>query len=544
MNRIIINERDITSNVEALSSFDIVYVPGFSTLPRTEEGPVLVRSRYDFTTKFGDVAPTFAIAQKYEGFDEVAVPEHEEETGTEVNIKTAISVAEFQRYYATLSEPEAGCFYYKISGAGDTATYTIQKTSSNTDGACKTKAESGPLKEHLYTLSGSTYVACTEQEWNLDTTYYNVTGGARMFEAGDADPGYRYALMLLSLGIPVYYEQMNADESEITVAKMYEGLEARFTEDEDPSFDSVGDYSVKYLTSGGYPTFEYDGNSLAEAMVRLAAKRGDALALIDHTNNPRRALQATVGGTSVITKVREEFAKLNDDGSYGAMFTPWYECTHTAVTGGSEKNYSRQMPASLAFLSALSVQLRNYNPWLAVAGVARGQVPYCSSLHTNQPLTNNVADSYQALPDSTGETSVVSINPITNIRNYGYCIWGNRTLRNNQSGTKATSFLNTRNLVSDIKKTLYAASQKLLFEQNTDVLWVNFKAQVTPLLNQMIENHVLSSYKIVKYTEDPETGAPVPAYEVMAVIRIVPINSTEIFDLTIQLENENLNVVE
>ncbi len=34
--------------------------------------------------------------------------------------------------------------------------------------------------------------------------------GPSSSSAGDPDPGYRYALYLLSLGIPVYYEQMNS----------------------------------------------------------------------------------------------------------------------------------------------------------------------------------------------------------------------------------------------------------------------------------------------------------------------------------------------
>ena len=231
--------------------------------------------------------------------------------------------------------------------------------------------------------------------------------------------------------------------------------------------------------------------------------------------------------------------------SYGSMFTPWYTCTHSAITGGSEHNYNNQMPGSLAFLSALATQLKSYNPWLAVSGVTRGKIPYFGSLHTNYVLTNNVADSYQTVPtDEVSDYALISINPITYIRQYGYCIWGNRTLRNNKTGTKATSFLNIRNLTSDIKKALYEASQQLLFEQNTDILWINFKGLVTPLLDTMVSNNILSDYKIIKYNVDPETGEPVPAYKILAVIKIMPINSVEVFDLSIQLENNEVTVAE
>ena len=322
----------------------------------------------------------------------------------------------------------------------------------------------------------------------------------------------------------------------------------------------MGDYAVKYITSGGYPTFEYgplaqdDSGStfgtspLAEQMIRLAANREDAVALIDHTNNPNRTIYAT-DTYSVIHRIRDEFSNITTEvGSYGTMFTPWYTCTHSAITGGATNNYGTgdnvaQMPASLAFLSALAQQLKNYNPWLAVSGVSRGPVPYCGGLHTNFTLTNNVADSYQIIPgdvENLGSSSI-SINPITYIRNYGYCIWGNRTLRNNASGTKATSFLNIRNVVSDIKKRLYEASQQLLFEQNTDLLWINFKGLVTPLLDTMISNNILSDYKMTKYNIDPESG---PAYKILANIKIRPINSVEVFDLTVQLENNEIAVAE
>jgi hypothetical protein len=116
--------------------------------------------------------------------------------------------------------------------------------------------------------------------------------------------------------------------------------------------------------------------------------------------------------------------------------------------------------------------------------------------------------------------------------------------RDNSSGTKASSFLNIRSAVSDIKKRLYETSQQLLFEQNTDVLWLNFKSQVTPLLDNMVSNYILSDYKLTKYNIDPDSGDPVPAYMVLASLKIMPINSVEVFDLTIQLENNEISVAE
>lgn len=681
MQRIIITEVDNTSNVEALSSYDVVYVPGFSnngasptlsrgaTLFRT---PTLVTSKYEFLRLFGrdglDDCPTFPTDQPYPiasesayGFPPYAIPNYSEPKIVQVSgvnnitceatatTEEQIAAIEASNFYSHVTvdeewKPEEGVVYYLATStsSGDIMTFTMSALPigrESYEGSLIFTSNISPATEgwmiqyaghYYYTddqyidfqTSGSTQT--TVKDYYLDNSgsvSLMFHGPSETGEYGDPDPGYRYALYLLSLGIPVYYEQMNSafvevdmndpankeaspvdkewfievdgnyvrtDDSEvkegvtyyegadISIESMYRGLEARFngytdtSTGSDYSFDSMGDYAVKYLTSGGYPVFEYGplvtdsvtGNAfgsspLAQQMIRLAAQREDAVALIDHTNSPLRSIYAS-DTYSVVKRIREEFSTLTTEiGSYGAMFTPWYTCTADAITGGTDSRYRRytddalvnpivQMPASLAFLSALAQQLKNYNPWLAVSGVSRGPVPFCANLHTNFTLTNNVADSYQLLPGDTASlaSAAISINPVTYIRNYGYCLWGNRTLRNNSSGTKATSFLNIRNTVSDIKKRLYEASQSLLFEQNTDVMWLSFKDLVSPILDSMVSNYILSDYSIVKYNIDPITGADVPSYKILAAIRIVPINSVEVFELQVQLENSEVTVAE
>ena len=75
MERISITEVDNTSNVEALSSYDVVYVPGFSineVSPVMEDdqeslfrNPRLVTSKFEFKRLFGDTCPTFPTDQLY-----------------------------------------------------------------------------------------------------------------------------------------------------------------------------------------------------------------------------------------------------------------------------------------------------------------------------------------------------------------------------------------------------------------------------------------------------------------------------------------------
>lgn len=565
MKRIIISEKDLTSNVEVISSYDVAYVPGFTSVETAAtnyyQKPTLFTNKFEFQKAIGYSPAMFATDQPY---------------------------------------PNAG------EGVKGFSTDAIPED--------------------------------------------NI-----MFKAGATDSGYRIALYLLSLGLPVYYEVMNDTLDKITVTDMYAGLEHRFVEDTDNSFDTPGDYAIKFITSGGYPVFEYgpkdisnpelhtdiitltssnwnsdtniitcatkfvpdddttnidiiytkdsneinitdsftitvdknkktikaelksdanldtivsetftpskvsisyayygteaedDGHvdvtmTLMAGMLNLAHSRGDAIALIDHTNNPGRPL-TTSDSTSVISVMRQKC--VNDDSlEYGAMFTPWYECSSDKIADNSVDAF---VPGSVAYLSALAVQLRDYSPWLAVSGVTRGKVPNLVKLHTTDILTNNIADSYQTIPGESAESLNIiqmSINPITYIRNVGYCIWGDRTLRNNSDGTTALSFLHIRSAVSDVKKLIYETSQQMLFEQNTSITWLNFKSAITPLLDRMVSNYVLEDYSIVRYMVDPESGNPVPAYKVLGVIKIRPINSIEVFDLTVQLENTAVTMAE
>ena len=602
MERIIINERDNTSNIESLSSYDVVYVPGFSATPVSDyfRVPTLVTTTYQFTQKFGGSCPVFTAPQYYPecnaggvGFPKYAIPD-----GFVARTFTAQQIDNFSGEEAKIADSGS---YTKVTIAVTSDNYKDYYLATETDGTWKmSKPTSFPTGTGLKWYAsvdpaslgwweGTTgnEVACTSTTIDLSKTYWTLgeTGSQPMFMSGAMETGWRYAYYLLSLGVPVYYEQMNnattntyVKDSDGTITagicldSIYEGLESRFNEASgDYSFDSVGDYSIKYITSGGYPTFEYGPrssslmyddtagiywgtSSLAQEMAAMAANRGECVALIDHTNFADRPIEAT--------NRQSVFSCVNGDGTnqygpgielttgnsgtdtYAAMFTPWYVNTNSMVMGddGDETSYNAQMPASLAFLSALAYQIKNYNPWLAVAGVSRGSVPNCGGLHTTAPLTNNIADSYQSVLDgSTTGTRYISINPITYIKNYGYRIWGNRTLRNNKSGVKATSFLNIRDVVSDVKKKLFDASQQLMFEQNNDVLWVNFKSLVSPLLNQMVSNYILDDYKLIKYTTDPETGNPVPAYKLLAVVQIVPIDSVEVFELTVEINNSEIS---
>ena len=186
------------------------------------------------------------------------------------------------------------------------------------------------------------------------------------------------------------------------------------------------------------------------------------------------------------------------------------------------------MPASFAFLISLGRSIQTNANWLAIAGVARGQVPYIVSLNTSERLTNTIADSYQ------GRTGV-AINAITEIRPYGLTIWGNRTCLKNVDNLVASSFLNIRNLVSDVKKLAYDTAKRAMFEQNSTVLWLNFKSAITPLLDRMQSGYGISGYKIIRQTTTEKA-------KVVALIRLYPVYAVEEFEITVIMSDEDVSV--
>ena len=322
-----------------------------------------------------------------------------------------------------------------------------------------------------------------------------------------------------------------------TVRYLYSKLSECYS-NEDKLADK-GEYSVKYITSGAYPTYELK-EDVVTSMIECAYKRGDAFAIIDHSNNPERSLKTTSTSGSVYAHLN---AYLNNDGDTGlpnsddyttfaTMFTPWATYTCTTAPVGYQ---TILMPASYGYLTALATSLVTNANWLAIAGINRGLPPTIVSLNTIDRLTNTIADYYQPRDSR-------ALNAITNVKPYGLTIWGNRTLVKNGDGNlTAKSFLNIRSLVCDIKKVAYTAAKSLLFEQNTEILWNKFKALLTPTLDKMTHGYGLSSYKIIKATTR-YNGDPLAKGEIAAVIKIYPVYAVEDFEITVVMSDEGVEV--
>ena len=72
-----------------------------------------------------------------------------------------------------------------------------------------------------------------------------------------------------------------------------------------------------------------------------------------------------------------------------------------------------------------------------------------------------------------------------------------------------------------------------MFSPNNDILWVNFKNSVTPLLDKMLSGQGISSYRIIQVASTKRAT-------LTAKIIIAPIEAVEEFDITVELTDNEI----
>lgn len=304
--------------------------------------------------------------------------------------------------------------------------------------------------------------------------------------------GYYMAKHLLNLGMHVLVGVF-----EKTSAGTLSGVPAALEELKQRNL-----YDIRFLVAGGLD------NTYNTDLVKVATERGDCIALIDHAQEPT----GTTGTGTYVEKVVQSFGATSNN-SKVAYFTPWCKFEISGVKD------NQILPASLAYLSAYARSARTNPIYVATAGATRGVIPgLVAPVHL-------YGESDAGLLQSGTTTSV---NPIMLVKPYGYVVWGNRTSLPGATKLKASNFLNISVLITEIVKNLTLTYNRYAFEQNTDVLWVNFKAQIRPVLDRMKSGLGILDYKLVK-VKTATKG------KLKAIVKIIPVEGTEDFDITIEL---------
>lgn len=387
------------------------------------------------------------------------------------------------------------------------------------------------------------------------------------FDDGKAyDSGYIYATELLRLGVPVLYSCVNNasgtyedregntlaskptdDRTEYWIKPLDDAMYMRadFTAavntqlgDTSGILSDKGLYNIKFISNGGY-------EELNAKIYALAVERQDCVALLDikYTSTVKSLIPSDSDGVNLANlKTSLDLSSYDSvNGKYAAVFAPWGVYAPTSIqnyikekpTDAAYTYYPKtvELPGSFGYLIALATALKNgANNWVAMAGATRGQIPFLVDL--KEELTQADIDKLQS-------RSSVSVNPIATINPFGRIVWGNRTLYNNilKGNLTASSFLNIRNLCSDVKKQVWQTARRMTFEQNSDILWVNFKSYITPVLDQMVTSGCLSGYELRKQVAKQKA-------ELRCAIRLYPIEAVEDFEIDIELADESTAIVE
>ena len=350
---------------------------------------------------------------------------------------------------------------------------------------------------------------------------------------------YNIATRLIDLGFPVLVEGVTATKKTITVDKeKKETVEVKEVAIPTDSINLLKDkslFDIRFLTSG----IDVVNNA---NLIGVADARQDCIALIN--------LDETATGFDYkVAAIRAGFA--TKPSVYAAGFTPWFYSEHPTLIKGvedlitvndkpsTEEAEKVAIPAAYGYLFAYGRMLaNNAAEWQAVAGPERGIIPelsdvcYTYSYEDVEILQARGADALVELDDANDNVGI-AINPIAWVRPNGYILYGNRTLKANDAKKKTTaqSFLNIRNGVNAIKKVMYDAGRTFVFEQNTEVLWINFKNYITPLLDRMQSSDGLLGYTFVKVATDAKA-------RLKAKLTVIPVEAVEDFDLDVYLVDD------
>lgn len=547
-----IYERDLTSPYSVDTTPNIVYIPGYANIGPLNT-PVLCNTLSEFYSTFGSVPYKFKTPQAYptvggNSFITAAKP-----------TSSMYQVGDFEKSFilaAELLSKNLPVLYERVASA------TLKQASKQISdfGTFKAKEEYSGLVGTDISIKIDRFNKSSDQTLDhytltvklAQSAEFGVSEKVETFDFVISESATSGSIILYSdidssivdiewniVGTPAAVSEVNLSDpdtyktkDEFSVSDIYTAfLDSADTEGSKLYvLEDKGEYQIKFLTLGAYPCFEFgtaDSYPVFDNIIKAAAKRGDCIALVDHTNKSDRKLQIEVGSGSVYASLSSYVKKNNmtvvrkggdsEDGyTYGAMFTPY--ATYRLST---QNNAQYILPASFGYLSAFAASTQINPNWYAVAGVSRG-VP-SGLIGLSQNITNAIADLYQPRNN-------VAINCITNIKPYGYTIWGNRTLKNNSADgdLKALSFLNIRVLTCDLKKTLYQACKRYTFENNTDIMWLNFKSQIEPALAKMLSGNGIASYQIIKVATTKKAT-------IEAIIRLVPIEPVEDWYITIEL---------
>ncbi len=400
--------------------------------------------------------------------------------------------------------------YFKITVPVNTEIVVYEKTSKKKNPGYLVDEE-GYVYEYAFKTEGEGLF--TEEEV---AKYFIFEKGNEGSDAVAAPMfmGNQIAYELLGLGYTVFYKKYS-QLSELATPTFWEALKDKTN------------YDFRYIMTG-----YLSGGEAAENIINVAKERGDCIALLDIDSNAYRGEVARdIKIANIISEANGYTADKNC-----AIFLP------TVVYDlNRSKNYedifnNMRFPASFHYLTCVANASERYAEWYAASGFTRGVSPFGITT-TDFTIGEAIIDKLQPRKQVGGLTHAVNV--IAKFRNQ-YLLWGNRTANTLRAGDDAdliaSDFLNIRQLCCTLKKQIYVACRQLTFDPNSEMLWINFKNKIRPILEKMKADQGIQDYEFVKIANAPKAT-------LKAQIRIVPIEAVEDFEIDVMLEDSLDGVV-
>lgn len=516
MPKIVIKEYDKTKAIANEYANFAVVVPGPVDTAKDlsffdDNGIYECSSQADFIEKIGLQANVAAKEEAIPGTEIAAVP----------------AVASQVDRITTEKDPSVPSGYYKI--AKDIVVYTKSPEAGEAK-AGKFIDRDGYVYTKAFESDGFGLFADSEVYYTLQEGVDAVPAKKKVTQMF---MGNQIAYELLGLGYTVFYKKYS-ELSELADATFWEALKDKTN------------YDFRYIMTG-----YLSGGEATENIIKVAQDRGDCIALLDIDSS------AYKGEDARDTKIANiiENAKGYAADKNCAIFLPTVvydlnrsEAYETAFSNGaslndassndasSNKNFNKRFPASFHYLTCVANASERYAEWYAASGFTRGISPFGIAT-TDFTVGEAIIDKLQPRKQVGGLRHAVNV--IAKFRNQ-YLLWGNRTANTLRAGDDddliASDFLNIRQLCCTLKKQIYVACRQLTFDPNSEMLWINFKNKIRPILEKMKADQGIQDYEFVKIANAPKAT-------LKAQIRIVPIEAVEDFEIDVTLEDSLDGVV-
>lgn len=211
------------------------------------------------------------------------------------------------------------------------------------------------------------------------------------------------------------------------------------------------------------------------------------------------------------------------DSSYGLLYWSWLKDYNTDT-----KEYVWCPPSVFVAEKLMEVD-RLYGPWAAPAGDLRGKI---------------TASDYEQSPSFLQRELLYgdynAVNPIVNFVSKGLEIYGQKTLIRE---TTSLNRVNVRRMIIFAKKLIKKALESIIFEPHNADSWRKSTNLVTAILEPIRQAGGIDQYKV---TIDDTVNTPdVIAQNIMkGTIRIIPTNTIEIIEITMQVDKAGASLDE